>query len=113
MGQSGYPQQSHPPQPGMHNSGGRFPVVSLARQQRNWWLSLSPAERATHLGLPTTGQTIPLQLPLLEATMRAELLNGVLPERVITSAMQKGNTTILDLLFLTFQTYLPLNRVLE
>ena len=159
MGQSGYPQQSHPPQPGMHNSGGRTPqdevrkdrspipklaikggdstsltrqmnewiqkttialntwsqaaasfwvqVVNLARQQHNWWLSLSPAERATHLGLPTTGQTIPLQLPLLEATMRAELLNGVLPERVITSAMQKGNTTILDLLFLTFQTYLP------
>ena len=145
MGQSGYPQQSHPPQPGMRNSGGRTPqdevrkdrspipklaikggdstsltrqmnewiqkttialntwsqaaasfwvqVVSPARQQRNWWLSLSPAERATHLGLPTTGQTIPLQLPLLEATMRAELRNGALPERVITFAMKTSTAT--------------------
>ena len=60
-----------------------------------------------HIGLPTTGQTIPLQLPLLEATMRAELLNNVLPERVQTTSMQKGATTVLDLLFITFQTYLP------
>ena len=71
----------------------------LARQQHNWWLSLSAAERATHLGLPTTGQTIPLQFPPLKATMQTE--------SVITSAMQKGTTTILDLLCLTFQTHLP------
>ena len=38
--------------------------------------------------------------------MRAELLNGALPERVVTTAMQKGTSTIPDLLF-TFQTYLP------
>ena len=82
-------------------------VVGLARQQHNWWLSLSPAQRATYIGLPTTGQSIPLQLPILEATMRAELLNGALPERVTSIAMQKGTTAILDLVFLTFQTFLP------
>ena len=82
-------------------------AVGIARQQHNWWLSLSPAERATQLGLPTTGQTIPLQLPLLEGTMRAEMLNSVLPDRVTSIAMQKGTTTVLDLLFITFQTFLP------
>ena len=82
-------------------------VVGMARQRHNWWLSLSPDQRAMHIGLPTTGQTIPLQLPILEATMRAELLNNVLPERVQTTSMQKGATTVLDLLFITFQTYLP------
>ena len=63
-------------------------VVGMARQRHNWWLSLSPDQRAMHIGLPTTGQTIPLQLPILEATMRAELLNNVLPERVQTTSMQ-------------------------
>ena len=100
MGQSGYPQQSHPPQPGMHNSGGTTPqdevrkdrspisklaikggdstsltrqmnewiqkttialntwsqaaasfwvqVVSLARQQHNWWLSLRSSVVTMH-----------------------------------------------------------------
>ena len=39
--------------------------------------------------------------------MRTELLNGALPDRVVTTAMQKGTSTILDLSFITFQTYLP------
>ena len=39
--------------------------------------------------------------------MRPELLNNVLPEKVQTTSMQKGATTVLDLLFITFQTYLP------
>ena len=39
--------------------------------------------------------------------MRAELLNNVLPEKVQMTSMQKGATTVLDLLFITFQTYLP------
>ena len=82
-------------------------TVSLARQHHNWWLSLCSADRATFLGLPTTGKSIPLQLPILEATMRAELLNGALPERVVTTAIQKGTSTVFDLLFVTFQTYLP------
>ena len=67
------------------------------------WLSLSPASRATFLGLQTTGKSILVQLPSLEATMRAELLK----DRVVTTAMQRGASTILDLLFITFQTYLP------
>ena len=82
-------------------------VVRMARQRHNWWLFLSPNQRAMHIGLPTTGQTIPLQLPILEETMRAELLNNVLPERVQTTSMKKGAATALDLLFITFQTYLP------
>ena len=78
-------------------------TVSLARQHHNWWLSLSPANRATFLGLQTTGESVLVQLPSLEATMRAELLK----DRVVTTAMQKGTSTILDLLFIAFKTYLP------
>ena len=70
-------------------------------------IAFSPDQRAMHSGLLTTGHTIPLHLPILEATMRTELLNNVLPERVQTTSMQKGATTVLDLLFITFQTYLP------
>ena len=47
-----------------------------------------------------------MQVPMLEATVRAELLNSVLPDRVVTTAMQKGTLTVLDLLFITLQTYL-------
>ena len=36
-----------------------------------------------------------------------ELLNSVLPDKVTSMAMQKGALTVLDLLFLTFQTFLP------
>ena len=81
-------------------------VVQIARQQHHNWLSLTPAQRASQLGLPTTGYVLPLQLPVLEATMRAELLTQVLPGKVTSLAMQKGTTTV-DLLFMTFQTYLP------
>ena len=70
-------------------------VVGMARQRHNWWLSLSPDQRAMHIGLPATGQTIPLQLPILEATTRAELLSNVLQERVGNTSMQKGATTVL------------------
>ena len=51
-------------------------AVGVARQQHNSWLSLSLAERAAQFGLPTTGQTIPLELLLLEGAMRAEMLNS-------------------------------------
>ena len=55
--------------------------VNSARQQRNWWLSLAPQDRATHIGLPTSFQALPTQVPVLEATMRAELINSVLSEK--------------------------------
>ena len=70
-------------------------TVNTARQHHNWWLSLSSSERATKTQLPVV------------ATMRAELLSGILPDKFTTLAMQKGSTTVLDLLFLTFQTFLP------
>ena len=79
-------------------------AVQAARQQHATWLSLTPAQRASFVRLPTTGQTLPLQIPILGATMQAELLNSVLPDRVTTAAMQ---LTVLDLLFITLQTYLP------
>ena len=60
-----------------------------------------------HIPLPTTGQTLPTQIPMLEATVRAELLNSVLPDRVVSSAMQEETLTVLGLLFITLQTYLP------
>ena len=46
-------------------------------------------------------------MPVLEATMRAELINSVLPEKVTSMAMQKGALKVHELLFLTFQTFLP------
>ena len=82
-------------------------AVTAARAQHNWWLSLQPSDRASFIGLPTTNQTLPTQTPVVEATVRAELLNSVLPDKVTSMAMQKGALTVLDLLFLTFQTFLP------
>ena len=81
--------------------------VNSARQQHNWWLSLAPQDRATHIGLPASFQALPTQAPVLEATMRAGLSNSVLPEKVTSMAMQKGVLKVHELLFLTFQTFLP------
>ena len=81
--------------------------VNSARQQHNWWLSLALQDRATHIGLPASFQALPTQVPVLEATMRAELNNSVLPEKVTSMAMQKGALKVHELLFLTFQTFLP------
>ena len=82
-------------------------AVTAAKTQHNWWLSLAPADRAAFVGLPTTNQTLPMQTPVVEATVRAELFNSVLPDKITSIAMQKGTLTVLDLLFLTFQTFLP------
>ena len=46
-------------------------------------------------------------MPVLEATMRAELINSVLPEKFTSMAMQKGALTVHELHFLTFQAFLP------
>ena len=81
--------------------------VNPARQQHNWWLSLAPQDRATRIGLPASFQALPTQVPVLEATMRAELINSVLPEKVTSMAMQKGALKVHELLFLTFQAFLP------
>ena len=34
-----------------------------------------------HIGMPASFQALPTQVPVLEATMRAELINSVLPEK--------------------------------
>ena len=62
---------------------------------------------ASNIGLPTSFQALPTQVPVLEATMRAELINSVLPEKVASMAMQKGALKVHELLFLTFQAFLP------
>ena len=59
------------------------------------------------LDFPRLTRPLPFQTPVVEATARAELLNSVLPDKVTSTAMQKGAVTVLDLLFLTFQTFLP------
>ena len=82
-------------------------------QQHNWWLSLAPQDRATHIGLPTSFQALPTQVPVLEATMRVELINSVLPEKVTSMAMQKGALKVHELLFLTVQAFLHQSLVLE
>ena len=46
-------------------------------------------------------------MSVVEATMRAELCNTCLPEKVQSLALQKNAATVTDLLYLTFQTYLP------
>ena len=56
---------------------------------------------------PLQDKPIPHQLPLLEATMRAELISSAHPARIASSVMQNGATAILDLLFLTLQAHLP------
>ena len=53
------------------------------------------------------GNALPMQLSVLEATMRAELLNHSLPDKVSSLAVQKSASTVADILFLTLQTYLP------
>ena len=73
--------------------------VNSARQQHYWWLSLAPQDRATHIGLPTPFQALPTQVPVLEATTRAELINSVLPEKVTSMAMQKRALKVHELLF--------------
>ena len=39
--------------------------------------------------------------------MRAELINSVLPEKVTSMAMQNGALKVHEVLFLTFQAFLP------
>ena len=50
---------------------------------------------------------LPTQVPVLEATMRAVLINSVLPEKVTSMPMQRGALKVHELLFLTFQAFLP------
>ena len=82
-------------------------AVGLAKGAHLQWTLMAPSQRALQTGLPSTGNSLPPQLSVLEATMRADLINQCLPERVQSLAIQKSATTVADLLFLTFQTFLP------
>ena len=82
-------------------------AVSVARGAHQQWMMLVPAQRALQSGLPSTGNALPMQLSVLEATMRSELCNQVLPDKVTSLAVQKSASTVADLLFLTLLTYLP------
>ena len=82
-------------------------AVTVAKAAHQQWTMMVPAQRALQTGLPSTGHSLPPQLSVLEATMRADLVNTCLPDRVQSLAIQKQATTVADLLFLTFMTYLP------
>ena len=82
-------------------------AVSVAKAAHTQWTTMAPAQRALQTGLPSTGYSLPPQISVLEATMRADLINTCLPDKVQSLALQKAAVTVADLLYLTFQTYLP------
>ena len=82
-------------------------AVALAKAAHNQWTLMAPAQRALQTGLPSTGHALPAQLSVLEAIMRSDLCNHCLPEKIQSLAIQKGPNTVADLLYLTFQSYLP------
>ena len=82
-------------------------AVALAKAAHNQWTLMAPSQRALQTGLPSTGHALLAQLSVLEAIMRSDLCNHCLPEKIQSLAIQKGANTVADLLYLTFQTYLP------
>ena len=82
-------------------------AVGVAKSAHAQWTLMVPSQRALQTGLPSTGNSLPPQLSVLEATMRADLINQCLPDRVQSLAIQKSATTVADLLYITFQTFLP------
>ena len=82
-------------------------AVALAKAAHNQWTLMAPSQRALQTGLPSTGHALPAQLSVLEAIMRSDLCNHCLPEKIQSLAIQKGANTVADLLYLTFQAFLP------
>ena len=82
-------------------------AVAVAKAAHQQWTSMTPSQRALQTGLPSTGHALPAQLSVLEAIMRSDLCNHCLPEKIQSLAVQKGAHTVSDLLYLTFQSYLP------
>ena len=82
-------------------------AVALAKAAHQQWTMMAPSQRALQTGLPSTGHALPAQLSVLEAIMRSDLCNHCLPEKIQSLAIQKGANTVADLLYLTFQSYLP------
>ena len=87
--------------------------VNSARQQHNWWLSLAPQDRATHIGSPASFQALPTQVPVLEATMRAELINSVLPEKSPQWQCRKEPSKFMNFSFSPFRPSSHRSLVLE
>ena len=87
-------------------------AVGVAKSAHAQWTLMVPSQRALQTGLPSTGNSLPPQLSVLEATMRADLINQCLPERVQSLAIQKSATMVADLLYITFQRFCLLNLLL-
>ena len=66
-------------------------AVSVAKAAHQQWTMMVPAQRALQTGLPFIGHSLPPQLSVLEATMRADLVNTCLPDRVQSLAIQKAS----------------------
>ena len=79
-----------------------FALNTWSMEAVNFWHLAVNAARQEH-----ANWVAPLQIPVLEATMRSELISSVLQERAVSAAMRKGTLTLVDLLYLTFQMFLP------
>ena len=82
-------------------------AVSVAKAAHQQWTMMVPAQRALQTGLPSTGNSLPPQLSVLEATMRADLVNTCLPDRVQSLAIQKQATTVADVSLSSFRLISP------
>ena len=76
-------------------------AVGVAKSAHAQWTLMVPSQRALQTGLPSTGNSFPPQLSVLEATMRADLINQCLPDRVLSLAIQKSEAMVADLLYVT------------
>ena len=70
---------------------------------------MAPLQRALQTGLPSTGHALLLLLSCLSLRRLCDLICAiaVLPEKIQSLAIQKGANTVADLLYLTFQSFLP------
>ena len=82
-------------------------AVPLAKAAHQQWTMMASSQRALQTRLPSTGYALPAQLSILEAIMQSDLCNHCLPDKIQSLAIQKGANTVADLLYLTFQSYLP------
>ncbi len=85
-----------------------YEVVSGAKRAYTAWSQLTPMERALRGGTASRilGIALPLEVPLLEKVLRAELLK-VLPEHVKREITLRRIVVSIDMVSYTMQTLLP------
>ncbi len=85
-----------------------YEVVSGAKNAYAMWSQLTPMERALRGGTASRmlGLTVPVEVPLLEKVLRAEL-QKVLPEHVKKEIILRRISMTIDMVSFTMQTLLP------